>query len=241
MQASKRFDSSQPACLGVFLVGSSSLPAARLPFLGPVPPIDKRADDLLGRITLDERIALPHPYAPAVERLGIASFRTGTEALHGVSWLSEARLFPQAVGLGAPWDEDLIHQVAEAVSIELRAFHYTARRRTASVPTTSRRGPRGEPAVRPARAWPAATPLSCARPRCSSTSSPATTRTTAASPPAACARASCRSTTWLPSDPSSPRARRSARGRVQPGQRPSLSRQFVHRDRAARLAPADRT
>ncbi|OAH16317.1 hypothetical protein STSP_02800 [Streptomyces jeddahensis] len=54
-------------------------------------PIDKRVDDLLGRLTLDERIALLHQYAPPVERLGIASLRTVTEALHGVSWLGEAR------------------------------------------------------------------------------------------------------------------------------------------------------
>jgi beta-glucosidase len=80
MRASKRFDSPQPACLGVFRVGSSSLPAARLPFRDPVLPIDMRVDDLLGRLTLDERIALPHQYAPTVERLGIASFRAGTEA-----------------------------------------------------------------------------------------------------------------------------------------------------------------
>jgi beta-glucosidase len=105
-------------------VGSSFLPAARLPFRDPALPIDKRVDDVLGRLTLDERIALLHQYAPPVERLGIASFRTGTEALHGVSWLGKATVFPQAVGLGATWDEDLVRQVAEAVSIELRAFHY---------------------------------------------------------------------------------------------------------------------
>ncbi|MGW5664615.1 glycoside hydrolase family 3 C-terminal domain-containing protein [Streptomyces sp. NPDC003758] len=105
-------------------MGSPSLPAARLPFRDPALPIDKRVDDLLGRLTLDERIALLHQYAPAVERLGIAAFRTGTEALHGVSWLGEATVFPQAVGLGATWDEDLVHQVAEAVSTELRAFHH---------------------------------------------------------------------------------------------------------------------
>lgn len=104
-------------------MGSSSLPAARLPFLDPILPIDKRVDDLLGRFALDERISLLHQYAPAVECLAIASFRTGTEALHGVSRLGEARVFPQAVGLGATWDEDLVHQVAEAVSVELRAFH----------------------------------------------------------------------------------------------------------------------
>ncbi|MEU1663959.1 glycoside hydrolase family 3 C-terminal domain-containing protein [Streptomyces sparsogenes] len=106
-------------------MGSPSLSAAgRLPFRDPALPIDKRVDDLLGRLTLDERIALLHQYAPAVERLGVASFRTGTEALHGVSWLGEATVFPQAVGLGATWDEELVHEVAEAVSVELRAFHY---------------------------------------------------------------------------------------------------------------------
>ncbi|TMR15915.1 carbohydrate-binding protein [Nonomuraea turkmeniaca] len=83
----------------------------------------KRVDDLLGRLTLDERIAMLHQYVPAVPRLGIASFRTGTEALHGVAWLGVATVFPQAVGLGATWDEDLVRLVAEAISVELRAFH----------------------------------------------------------------------------------------------------------------------
>ncbi|MFI7294728.1 glycoside hydrolase family 3 C-terminal domain-containing protein [Streptomyces sp. NPDC050121] len=97
--------------------------ADRLPFRDPALPWDKRVDDLLQRLTLDERIALLHQYAPSVERLGVASFRTGTEALHGVAWLGEATVFPQAVGLGATWDEDLVHEVATAVSVELRAFH----------------------------------------------------------------------------------------------------------------------
>ncbi|MFF0018519.1 glycoside hydrolase family 3 C-terminal domain-containing protein [Streptomyces sp. NPDC005374] len=106
-------------------MGSASLSTAdRLPFRDPALPVDKRVDDLLGRLTLDERIALLHQYAPAVERLGVAVFRTGTEALHGVSWLGEATVFPQAVGLGATWDEDLVREVADAVSVELRAFHY---------------------------------------------------------------------------------------------------------------------
>ncbi|WP_327692724.1 glycoside hydrolase family 3 C-terminal domain-containing protein [Streptomyces sp. NBC_00459] len=106
-------------------MGSPSQSAAhRLPFRDPGLPIDKRVDDLLGRLTLDERIALLHQCVPAVERLGVAAFRTGTEALHGVSWLGEATVFPQAVGLGATWDEGLVREVAEAVSVELRAFHH---------------------------------------------------------------------------------------------------------------------
>ncbi|WP_282701658.1 glycoside hydrolase family 3 protein [Streptomyces sp. CC219B] len=97
--------------------------ADRLPFRDPALPLHKRIDDLLQRLTLDERIGLLHQYAAPIERLGVAPFRTGTEALHGVSWLGEATVFPQAVGLGATWDEDLVHAVATAVSVEMRAFH----------------------------------------------------------------------------------------------------------------------
>jgi hypothetical protein len=61
--------------------------------------VSKRIDDLIDRLTLDERFAMLHQYAPAVPRLGIASFRTGSEALHGVSWLGVATVFPQTVGL----------------------------------------------------------------------------------------------------------------------------------------------
>ncbi|MFD9303438.1 glycoside hydrolase family 3 C-terminal domain-containing protein [Streptomyces sp. NPDC060048] len=101
-----------------------SAPAAGLPlFRDPALPLRKRVDDLLERLTLDERIAMLHQCAPAVPRLGVGSFRTGSEALHGVSWLGVATVFPQAVGLGATWDEGLVRRVAEAVSIELRAFH----------------------------------------------------------------------------------------------------------------------
>ncbi|MBD0693763.1 glycoside hydrolase [Streptomyces sp. CBMA123] len=99
--------------------------AAGLPdFRNPTLPLRRRADDLLHRLTLDERLAMLHQYAPAVPRLGVAPFRTGSEGLHGVSWLGPATVFPQAVGLGASWDEDLVREVAEAVSTELRAFHY---------------------------------------------------------------------------------------------------------------------
>ncbi|MEU7476923.1 glycoside hydrolase family 3 C-terminal domain-containing protein [Lentzea sp. NPDC042327] len=96
----------------------------RLPFRDPSLPTRKRIDDLLGRLMPDERLAMLHQYSPAVPRLGLAAFRTGTEALHGVAWLGQATVFPQAVGLGATWDEELVHRVAEATAVELRAFHY---------------------------------------------------------------------------------------------------------------------
>jgi len=123
MRLSKRFTSDlHPKGCHV-----SSLPvsaAERLPFRDPALALRKRVDDLLERLTLDERVAMLHQHAPAVPRLGVGPFRTGTEALHGVSWLGLATVFPQAVGLGATWDEALVHRVAEAVSVEVRAFHY---------------------------------------------------------------------------------------------------------------------
>ncbi|MFJ3161065.1 glycoside hydrolase family 3 C-terminal domain-containing protein [Streptomyces kanasensis] len=96
--------------------------ADRPPFRDPQLPFGKRVDDLLGRLTPDERIAMLHQFAPAVDRLGIAAFRTGQEALHGVAWMGPATVFPQAVGLGATWNEELVRRVGEAVSTEVRAM-----------------------------------------------------------------------------------------------------------------------
>ncbi|MER7833774.1 glycoside hydrolase family 3 C-terminal domain-containing protein [Streptomyces sp. NPDC095602] len=96
--------------------------ADRPPFRDPQLPFAQRVDDLLGRLTPDERIALLHQFAPPVERLGVAAFRTGQEALHGVAWMGRATVFPQAVGLGATWNDDLVRRVGEAVSREARAM-----------------------------------------------------------------------------------------------------------------------
>ncbi|WP_369273726.1 glycoside hydrolase family 3 C-terminal domain-containing protein [Streptomyces sp. R11] len=85
-------------------------------------PFAKRIDDLLSRLTLDEKIGFLHQFAPAVERLGIDAFRTGQEALHGVAWMGPATVFPQAIGLGATWNTDLVRRVGEAVSKETRAM-----------------------------------------------------------------------------------------------------------------------
>ncbi|WP_261719570.1 glycoside hydrolase family 3 C-terminal domain-containing protein [Streptomyces sp. FZ201] len=92
------------------------------PFRDPRLPFAKRVDDLLARLTLSEKIGLLHQFAPAVERLGVAAFRTGQEALHGVAWMGPATVFPQAVGLGATWNPDLLRRIGEAVSREARAM-----------------------------------------------------------------------------------------------------------------------
>ncbi|WP_407675401.1 glycoside hydrolase family 3 C-terminal domain-containing protein, partial [Peterkaempfera griseoplana] len=94
-----------------------------LPFRDPQLPVDQRVDDLLSRLTLEERVAMLHQFAPAVERLGVGAFRTGQEALHGVAWMGPATVFPQAVGLGATWNEELVRRVGDAVGAEIRAMH----------------------------------------------------------------------------------------------------------------------
>jgi beta-glucosidase len=85
--------------------------------------LGRRAEDLLEALTLAEKIGLLHQFSPGVPRLGVAAFRTGTEALHGAAWLGRATVFPQAVGLGATWDPELAAAVGEAAAREVRALH----------------------------------------------------------------------------------------------------------------------
>ncbi|MEU4425995.1 glycoside hydrolase family 3 C-terminal domain-containing protein [Actinoplanes sp. NPDC024001] len=104
------------------------------PFRDPSLPLETRVDDLVGRLTFDEKISLLHQYQPAIPRLGIEVFKAGTEALHGVAWSNDYRnngakvdatatVFPQAVGLASTWDPELINRVGSAVGDELRGFH----------------------------------------------------------------------------------------------------------------------
>jgi beta-glucosidase len=88
------------------------------------PPFEARVADLLAQLTLTEKIGLLHQHQAPVPRLGIGGFRTGTEALHGLAWLGPATVFPQAVGLAASWDPELIRAVGSAVGDEVRGFHH---------------------------------------------------------------------------------------------------------------------
>ena len=91
-------------------------------FRDPARPRPERVADLLGRLTLEEKIGLLHQYQRPVERLGVGPFKTGTEALHGLAWLGEATVFPQAVALGATWNPELVESVGAAVADEVLAF-----------------------------------------------------------------------------------------------------------------------
>jgi beta-glucosidase len=89
-------------------------------------PIVERVNDLVGRMTIDEKIAQMGSEAPAIERLGIPQYNWWNEALHGVARAGIATVFPQVIGLASTWNTDLIHRMAEVISDEARAKHHEA-------------------------------------------------------------------------------------------------------------------
>lgn len=97
---------------------AASLP----PFRDPARKLSERLGDLIDRLTPAEKLGLLHQHQAAVPRLDLAPFRTGTEALHGVAWLGPATVFPQAVGLAASWNPELVRAVGSAVADEVRVF-----------------------------------------------------------------------------------------------------------------------
>jgi beta-glucosidase len=95
-----------------------------LPYKDPSLPIEKRVDDLVSRMTLEEKVSQMMNGAARIERLGIPEYEWWNEALHGVARAGYATVFPQAIGLAATWDTDLMHQVADVISTEARAKHH---------------------------------------------------------------------------------------------------------------------
>lgn len=81
---------------------------------------EERTEDLVSRMTLDEKISMLRYGSPAVERLGVPAYNFWNECLHGVA-RSEATVFPQAIGMAAMWDADEMFRIADAISDEARA------------------------------------------------------------------------------------------------------------------------
>ena len=94
------------------------------PFQDPSLGIKERVDDLVGRMTLEEKISQMMNSAPAIDRLGIPEYDWWNECLHGVARAGLATVFPQAIGLGATWDEDMMLRMSTAISDEARAKHH---------------------------------------------------------------------------------------------------------------------
>jgi len=92
-------------------------------FKNPDLKIEERVADLIGRLSLEEKISLLNYQSPAIERLGIPAYTWWSEALHGLAGRS-ATVFPQAIGMAATFDPDLVQRISTAISDEARAqFH----------------------------------------------------------------------------------------------------------------------
>lgn len=89
----------------------------------------ERAKDLVGRLTLDEKVGLMNHTAKGVPRLNIPSYNYWSEALHGMARNGRATVFPQAIGMAATWDKELVNRVASAIGDEGRAKYHAALRR----------------------------------------------------------------------------------------------------------------
>jgi beta-glucosidase len=91
-------------------------------YLDPTKPLDARVNDLVSKLTLDEKVHQMMDVSPAIPRLGIPEYNWWNEALHGVARSGVATIFPQAIALGATFDAELAKKESTAISDEARAI-----------------------------------------------------------------------------------------------------------------------
>ena len=108
---------------------SATSTSEKLNYLDTSLSFAERAKDLVGRLTLEEKVGLMNHPAHGVPRLNIPAYNYWSEALHGVARNGRATVFPQAIAMAATWDKELIHKVATAISDEGRAKYHAALRR----------------------------------------------------------------------------------------------------------------
>ena len=110
-----------PGCLA-----QAAADKAAAPYLNSAVPIQKRVDDLVSKMTLEEKVSQMQNHAAAIPRLGVAEYDWWSEALHGVARSGYATVFPQAIGMAATWDAPLIHEEAHLIGIEARGRYNSA-------------------------------------------------------------------------------------------------------------------
>ena len=101
---------------------------SNFPFQNHELPVEQRVNDMVSRMTLEEKVSQMVHASVAIPRLDIPEYNWWNECLHGVARAGVATVFPQAIGLAATWNEDLMFDVASATSDEARAKHHKALR-----------------------------------------------------------------------------------------------------------------
>lgn len=111
-----------------FSINISIAQEVKFPFEDPSLSIENRVDDLVFRMTLEEKVSQMMNKSPEIKRLHIPEYDWWNECLHGVARAGKATVFPQAIGLAATFDVNLMYKIATAISDEARAKHHEALR-----------------------------------------------------------------------------------------------------------------
>lgn len=119
----KRLSATLLTLLSAFTLNAQ---APEYPFRDSSLPVEQRTDDLLGRLTLEEKINMMQNASKGVERLGIPDYDWWNEALHGVARSGKATVFPQAIGLAATFDPEEHLKTFTIISDEARAKYNEA-------------------------------------------------------------------------------------------------------------------
>jgi beta-glucosidase len=109
------------AILAIFIMGTACNSEKGSKYLNTSLSVENRVDDLVSRMTLEEKVSQMAYTAEAIDRLGIPEYNWWNECLHGVARAGRATVFPQAIGLAATWDRDMIFEMADVTSTEARA------------------------------------------------------------------------------------------------------------------------
>ena len=109
-----------------FPVHAQQAVTAQAAYMNPALPLEQRINDLIGRMTLEEKVSEMRDHAAPIPRLGVPKYDWWNEGLHGVAFAGYATNFPQVIGMAATWDTDLVHMMGETVSTEARAKYNEA-------------------------------------------------------------------------------------------------------------------
>ena len=116
------------SCLGIFLSLLFAIPSEAQPdnYLDGSQPVNVRVSQLIRKLTLEQKIGQMNYASPAIPSLKIPAYNWWSESLHGVARSGTATIFPQAIALGATFDDVLLHRIADAISDEARAMYNAA-------------------------------------------------------------------------------------------------------------------